>query len=107
MALTLQHILSSIDLDGESSNGWADPLAIFRSHSHSQTNECVLLRIPYLSVSTGCGGSYPEIRSQSSSITLLTPVLVYVFGNGKNAGFALKLNFTGRVCRQLNLPGFC
>jgi hypothetical protein len=42
-----------------------------------------------------------------SSVSLLRIVLMYVFGNSEYAGFAFKLNFTGRVCRQLDLSGFC
>jgi hypothetical protein len=32
---------------------------------------------------------------------------MYVFGNSEYAGFAFELNFAGRVCRQLDLSGFC
>ena len=32
---------------------------------------------------------------------------MYVFGNREDAGFAFELNLTGRVCRQLDLAGFC
>ena len=32
---------------------------------------------------------------------------MYVFGNSEDAVFAFELNFAGRVCRQLDLPGFC
>ena len=30
---------------------------------------------------------------------------MYVFRNREDAGFALELNLTGRVCRELDLPG--
>ena len=45
--------------------------------------------------------------AQPNSVALLRIVLLYVFGNGEYAGFAFELNFTGRVCRELDLPGFC
>src|SRR5579863_5102847 len=45
--------------------------------------------------------------SQPGSVALPRIVLMYVFGNSEDAGFAFKLNFAGRVCRQLDLPGFC
>ena len=32
---------------------------------------------------------------------------MYVFGNREDASFALELNLAGRVCRELDLPGFC
>lgn len=31
---------------------------------------------------------------------------MYVFGNREYAGFAFELDFAGRVCRELDLPGF-
>ena len=32
---------------------------------------------------------------------------MYVFGNSEYAGFAFELNFAGRVCSELDLPGLC
>jgi len=43
----------------------------------------------------------------TSSIALPRIVLKYIFGNREDAGFAFELNFAGRICRELDLPGLC
>lgn len=45
-----------------------------------------------------CFGVFFARPERKSSIALPRIVLMYVFGNSEDAGFAFELNFAGRVC---------